>query len=51
MPNDEWLEQRLANPLPKTDPDYDAFYDATDAELTGVLLDALRANPDLTEKE
>ena len=32
------------HPLPKSHPDYDAFNDATDAELTGVLLDALR-NP------
>lgn len=29
------------HPLPKDHPDYDAFYDATDAELTSVLFDAL----------
>ena len=35
--SDEWLDERLANRRKPGDPDYDAFYDGTDAELAGMV--------------
>ncbi|HEU4422103.1 MAG TPA: hypothetical protein VFR67_06130 [Pilimelia sp.] len=34
---DAWLDQRLANRRKPGDPDYDAFYDATDTELAAMM--------------
>jgi hypothetical protein len=38
---DDEFEQRLANPLPPGHPDYDAFYDASDADLAEIVSEAL----------